>query len=267
VKAIRVLIVDDEPLARRGVRQLLACHDGFEVVSECRDGAEALRALAAHRPDLVFLDVEMPGLGGLDVVRRHGPERMPLTVFVTAHDEFAVEAFEAAAVDYLVKPLVEARFAAAIARVRERIRMHDAVALARELSSLLEGQGQSAGAAPTGGASRRTIPIPTPTGELLLDSERIEWVTAEDDGVVIHEGGRSHRIRMPLAALEDALDPSRFARIHRSAIVRLDRVREWRDAPSEREATVILTDGTRLPVSRRRLAAVKALLRSAGRER
>jgi len=265
VKAIRVLIVDDEPLARRGVRQLLARHEGFEVVAECRDGAEALRALAAHGPDLVFLDVEMPGLGGLDVVRRHGPERMPLTVFVTAHDEFAVAAFEAAAVDYLVKPLVEARFAAAIARVQERIRMHDAVALARQLSSLLEGHG--AAAAAIGSTPRRTIPVPTPTGELLLDADRIEWVTAEGDGVVIHENGRVHRVRMPLAALEAALDPARFARIHRSAIVRLDRVREWRDAPSEREASVILTDGTRLPVSRRRLAAVKALLRSAGRGR
>jgi len=267
VTAIRVLIVDDEPLARRGVRQLLARHQGFEVIGECRDGVEALRALATLGPALVFLDVEMPGLGGLEVVRRHGPERMPLTVFVTAHDEFAVAAFEAAAVDYLVKPLVEARFAAAIARVRERVRMHDAVALARRLSSLLDGGLGSAPAAVEGSPPRRTIPIPTPTGELLLETDRIEWVTAEDDGIVIHEGGRTHRVRMPLAALEETLDPARHARIHRSAIVRLDRVREWRDAPSEREALVILTDGTRLPVSRRRLAAVKASLRSAGRTR
>ncbi len=116
---IRALIVDDEPLARRGIRQLLAPYADIEVVGECRDGSEAVRGLAMLRPDLVFLDVQMPGLDGMGVVRIHGAERMPVTVFVTAHDEFAVRAFEAQALDYLVKPLSESRFRATITRVRE----------------------------------------------------------------------------------------------------------------------------------------------------
>ncbi|MGH7674127.1 MAG: LytR/AlgR family response regulator transcription factor, partial [Gemmatimonadales bacterium] len=137
---IRALIVDDEPLARRGIRQLLAPYPDIVVVGECRDGREALRALATVQPapDLVFLDIQMPGLDGLDVIRMHGARRMPVTVFVTAHDEFAVRAFEAQALDYLVKPLFEARFHATIARVRERMRVRDAVALAARLSALLD---------------------------------------------------------------------------------------------------------------------------------
>ena len=119
---IRALIVDDEPLARRGVRQLLAPYRDIEVVGECRDGREALRALTTLTPDLVFLDIQMPGLDGLEVIRMHGVERMPAVIFVTAHDEFAVRAFDAHALDYLVKPLSEARFRAAITRVRERMR-------------------------------------------------------------------------------------------------------------------------------------------------
>ena len=136
---VRTLIVDDESLARRGIRQLLAPYPEFAVVGECRDGRDAVRALATLKPDLVFLDVEMPGLDGLGVIRVHGADRMPLTVFVTAHEEFAVRAFDAHALDYLVKPLGEARFRAMIERVRERLRLNDAVVLAGQLSALLAG--------------------------------------------------------------------------------------------------------------------------------
>src|SRR5262245_2617369 len=122
---IRALIVDDEPLARRGVRQLLSAFPDITVVGECRDGKEALRALATLAPDLVFLDIQMPGLDGFAVIRAHGVDRMPAIVFVTAHDEFAVRAFETQALDYLVKPLGEARFRATISRVRERLRLQD----------------------------------------------------------------------------------------------------------------------------------------------
>ncbi len=140
---IRALIVDDEPLARRGIRQLLTPHPDIVVAGECRDGREAVRALATVKPDLLFLDIQMPGLDGMGVIRVHGAERMPLTVFVTAHDEFAVRAFEAQALDYLVKPLTETRFNATIARVRERIRVLDAVALAGKLSALLQADDSS----------------------------------------------------------------------------------------------------------------------------
>src|SRR4029434_10174535 len=126
---VRTLIVDDEALALRGIRQLLAPYPEFVVVGECRDGREAVRALATLAPDLAFLDIEMPGLDGLGVIRVHGVEKMPLTVFVTAHDEFAVRAFDAHALDYLVKPLEESRFAKALARVREQLRSARAVDL------------------------------------------------------------------------------------------------------------------------------------------
>jgi two-component system, LytTR family, response regulator len=259
VPEIRALIVDDEPLARRGIRQLLAPYPDIVVVAECRDGREAVRALATLQPppDLVFLDIQMPGLDGLGVIRIHGPQRMPVTVFVTAHDQFAVRAFEAQALDYLVKPLSEARFRATIARVRERIRVNDAVALAARLSALLRGAREADGRpAP----ADTTLAVPTDTGELLLESGEIDWIGAEDDHVGIHAGGRHYRVRAALSGIEARLDPARFTRIHRSAIVRLDHVRAWK-AGDAGDAVVVLRDGTELPVSRRRLAQVKALLR------
>jgi len=229
--------VDDEPLARRGIRQLLAPYPDIEVVGECRNGSEAVRGLTTLRPDLVFLDVQMPGLDGLGVVRIHGAECMPVTVFVTAHDEFAVRAFEAQALDYLVKPLSEARFRATIARVRERVRSARA---------------------------RTWIAVPSAQGEVLIDAGEIDWIEAQDYHAEIHAGGKPYRVRQSLSALEARLDPARFARVHRSAIVRLDQVREWKTTAPGRggEAVVVLRDGKSLPVSRRRLAQVKSRLRS-----
>ena len=267
VAEIRALIVDDEPLARRGIRQLLAPYADMVIVGECRDGREALRALATVKPDLVFLDVQMPGLDGLGVIRVHGAERMPMTVFVTAHDDFAVQAFEAQAIDYLVKPLSETRFRAAITRVRERIRVNDAVALAARLSALLGSEAARLGPEP---GNRRSlagtsIAVPTESGELLIDADEIDWIEAEDYQAGIHAGRRHFRVRESLAALEARLDPARFVRVHRSAIVRLDQVREWKAGGSDRDAVVVLRDGTELPVSRRRLAEVKSLLRPPGK--
>jgi two-component system, LytTR family, response regulator len=229
---IRALIVDDEPLARRGIRQLLMPYPEVTVVGECRDGREAVRALAAERPDLVFLDVEMPGLDGLDLINLHGAGRMPLIVFVTAHQQYAVQAFEAQALDYLVKPLSEARFRATMSRLAERIRSRQPGA---------------------------RIAVPTPDGALLLDAGEIVWIEAEDDHAVLHATSGRHRVRQSLAALETRLDPDRFARVHRSAIVRLDQVREVR-TDGGGETTLVLRDGAVLPVSRRRAARIKDLL-------
>ena len=232
---LRALIVDDEPLARRGIRQLLAPYRDIVVVGECRDGREAVRSLAALQPDLVFLDVEMPGLDGLGVIRAHGAERMPLTIFVTAHEEFAVNAFEIAAVDYLVKPLSERRFRAAIARVRER---------------------QGAGRGSTGIAP---LVVSTAGGDILIDPAEVSWIEAQDDHALLHVRARVYRLRASLAALATRLRPARFARVHRHALVRLDDVRELR--ANGGEAVMILKDGTAVPVSRRQLGAVRALLK------
>jgi len=263
---IRVLIVDDEPLARRGIRQLLAPYPDFVVVGECRDGREAVRALATVKPDLVFLDIQMPGLDGMRVIRVHGAEHMPLTVFVTAFDEFAVQAFETHALDYLVKPLSEARFRATIARVRARIRLHDAVELAGRLAALLASdaarthRGPRADTAVRGSRGER-LAVPTATGELWLDAEDIEWIVASDDYARVRAGGKDYRIRESLASIESRLDPAQFLRVHRSTVVRIDGVRELKLDPSG-GATVALRDGTERPVSRRRLAQVRAMLRS-----
>ncbi len=231
---IRVLVVDDEPLARRGIRQLLARHRDMVVVGECRDGREAARALETLDPDLVFLDVQMPGLDGFGVLGSQPAGRKPAVVFVTAFDEFAVRAFEANAVDYLVKPLAEARFEATLARVRDRLRRT--------------------------GTAPEEILVPTATGRLLLDTREIGWIEARDYYACVHAGAKRYLVRESLRALERELNPAHFLRVHRGAIVRLDQVRELR--ASTRGLVAILRDGSSVPVSRRRRERLKSLLHS-----
>jgi two-component system, LytTR family, response regulator len=273
---IRALIADDEPLARRGIRQLLQAHPDVAVVGECRDGRETLRALDALAPDLLFLDVQMPELDGFAVLGARGAERMPAVVFVTAYDEFAVRAFETHALDYLVKPVSEARFAAALGRVRERLRSAEALALARQLRALLATRAEHVhGGAPGAPAAfrasddagarqaARRLVVPTAVGDLVLDVGEIEWIQADDYYAAVYALGRRHLIRESLASLEARLDPARFVRVHRSAIVAIDRVRELRTGASG-ESAVVLRDGTRVPVSRRRREQVGEALRRGG---
>ena len=266
---LRVLIVDDEPLARRGVRQLLAQEPDTTVVGESRNGREATRALRELAPDLVFLDVQMPDLDGFGVLREHGVERMPLVVFVTAHDEFAVQAFEAHAVDYLVKPLNAGRFARTMARVRERHRAGAVMQIASQLGAML--------AAVQGDASRdagrldwpvidsryaRRLVVPTPTGDTVVEVDTIDWIEADDYYARLHVGRSQHLLRQSLNTLVEQLDPSAFVRVHRSAIVRLDRIRRVQGAG--RRVVVVLADDTRVPVSRRRSAELRSLVRRQG---
>ena len=271
---IRALIVDDEPLARRGIRQLLEAYDDITVVGECRNGRDALAALDALAPDLVFLDVQMPELDGFEVLRARGPARMPYVIFVTAYDEFAVKAFETHALDYLVKPVSDARFATALERVRERMRFTEALALSQRIGDLLAAQAlhiargdapaaesaRAEGSLPGTIAPARRLIVPTSTGDLVLDVDEIDWIQAEDYYAAVHARGRRHLIRESLASLEQRLDPHRFARVHRSAIVPLDRVREMRTIGGG-ESVLVLRDGTRVPVSRRRREQVSSLIR------
>jgi two-component system LytT family response regulator len=258
MREIRALIVDDEPLARRGIRQLLEREADVTVVGEARNGREALRALRTLDPELVFLDVQMPEVDGFGVLRAVGPERMPPVIFVTAYDAFAVRAFDAHAIDYLVKPLREARFAEAVQRVRERLRSADAVTLSRQLSALLATT-DDVRVTPSVATGRRIV-VPTSTGELVLDAEEIDWIEADDYYAAVHTRGRRHLIRESLSSLEARLDPAQFVRAHRSAIVNLDRVREYRTEPPG-ECALLLRDGTRIAVSRRRREQVVELLR------
>jgi two-component system LytT family response regulator len=247
---IRVLVADDEPLARRGVRQLLAPHRDMTVVGEARNGAETLRALDQLSPDLLFLDVQMPEMDGFEVLRARGADRMPAVVFVTAHDQFAVRAFEAHALDYLVKPLQVERFEAALQRVRERLRLMEAADLASRLTALLDAE---KAVREKCGVERLVVPIAT--GDLVIPVAEIDWIGADDYYACLHVGTRSHLLRESLASLETRLDPRRFARVHRSAIVQIDRIRELQGDE------VVLRDGIRVAVSRRRRAAIEGLLR------
>jgi len=248
---IRAIIVDDEPLARRGVRQLLSSHRDVDVVAEARNGREAIRAIRELKPDLLFLDVQMPELDGFDVLREIGVSAMPEVIFVTAHDEFAVRAFDAHALDYLVKPLEEARFADALERMRERIRSVKAVDVSRKLSALLAMREQE--------RTKQRILVPTASGELVLEADEIDWIESDDYYAAVHALRGRHLIRESLASLEQRLDGSRFVRAHRSAIVNVDRIREV--TSEQGETLLILTDGRRVPVSRRRRALVTKFLR------
>jgi two-component system LytT family response regulator len=247
---IRVLVADDEPLARRGVRQLLAPHPDMTVVGEARNGAETLTALDTLSPDLLFLDVQMPEMDGFEVMRVHGADRMPAVVFVTAHDQFAVRAFEAHALDYLVKPLHVERFEAALQRVRERFRLIEAAGAAARLAALL---GAEKAEREKYGVDRLVVPIAT--GELVVPVADIDWIGADDYYACLHVGANCHLLRESLMSLETRLDPRRFARVHRSVIVQIDRIRELRGDE------LVLRNGVRLVVSRRRRSAIEILLR------
>lgn len=243
---LRVLIVDDEIHARRGLRMLLDQERDVEVVGEAASGDDAVRSILGLAPDLVFLDVEMPGLNGVEVVREVGADAMPAVVFVTAYDQYAVAAFDAAAVDYLLKPFTDTRFAKALARARERLRS-GAVADAR-LDMLVERL--APGHAPL---QRFTIKV----GDALrvFEVDAIDWIQADEYYSKLHIGGEVHLVRKTMSALADELPQDRFARIHRSTIVNLDRVAAL-EPLFQGDFTVILKGGQRLRMSRRRREAL-----------
>jgi two-component system LytT family response regulator len=254
---MRVLIVDDEPIARRGIRQLLAAEQDTEIAGEARNGKEAVRLLRTLSPDLVFLDIQMPELDGFAVLRQIESARLPAIIFVTAYDSFAVRAFEAHALDYLVKPVGEARFRDALSRARERLRSKEALALSRrkilELNGIEEVQAASIPPA------RRLI-IGAAGSDLILDVSEIAWIEADDYYAAVYAGGRRHLVRESLASLEARLDRRQFIRAHRRALVNLAEVREIRRLATG-ERVMVLKDGSRLPLSRRRQQKVQAAMR------
>lgn len=252
MKTIRILVADDEPLARRGVRQLLAKHEDMTVVGECRNGRDTLSALEALSPDLLFLDIQMPEMNGFEVIRAAGVNRMPIVVFVTAHDDFAVHAFETHALDYLVKPLNADRFDSTMVRVRERLKLVRDAQRAGRLEALLAAECslQQNGL--------QHIVVTLGTGELFVPTSGIDWIEAEDYCSRLHVGTKTYLIRESLISLQKRLSPQHFARIHRSAIVRVDRIREVRGAGYG--GGIILHDGSQLPLSRRNRASLQKLL-------
>jgi two-component system LytT family response regulator len=225
---MRALIVDDEPLARDGLRMLLAEHADIELVGEAGNAAEALALVDAVQPDLMFVDVQMPGMSGLELAAALPPDRAPAIVFITAYDEFALRAFDVHALDYVLKPIDEQRFAEAIRRAR------------------LQHRG---GTAPPVEIRPTRIAIRDGESIVFVPVDDIDWVEAADYYVEIHAGGRSYLMRETMQRLQAQLDPDRFVRIHRSRLVNRDRVREVR-WESRGEMVVVTTSGVALKVAR-----------------
>lgn len=235
----RALIADDEPAARRGVRQLLAAFPEFDIAAECRNGAEVLAALDAYAPDVVFLDIQMPGIDGFEVIRRRTVERMPAVVFLTAFDQFAIRAFEAEALDYLVKPVTRARFAATMKRLVRRLRSAPATL-------------------------DETLVVTTSRGATVLHLSDVDWIEAAGNYAQLWIGPRSYFLRESLQLLEARARQHGFMRAHRRALVRLGGVRELTRTRAG-ALVAVLGCGTRIPVSRRRRAAFAAAVRLLGR--
>lgn len=239
---LRVIVVEDEPVARRLLVDLLSAHTDVRVIDQCWHGAQAVEAIARLRPGLVFLDVKLPELDGFGVIERIGAEQMPPVVFVTAFDEFAVRAFDVHALDYLVKPFSDARFAATLERARRNLGERPAP----RLRALLDGDG---------GDALDRFAIRIGGRSLVIAAREVEWVEAQDYYVVLHVGGAAHLLRRSIRALDARLDERRFVRVNRAAIVNLDHV-QLLERRSIGHWTVRLTSGIELQVSRRRRSAV-----------
>jgi two-component system LytT family response regulator len=257
---IRTLVVDDEPLAREGLRLLLAADPEVSIVGEACNGPEAVRLIREQRPDLVLLDVQMPELNGFEVLARLGPGEVPAVIFVTAYDRYALRAFDIHALDYLLKPFRDDRFHDAVGRAKAQIRLARMSDLSQRLMSVLSTYGERDGApAPTSVPVAAAPAAPEPwvrrlairdTGRVVfLDVDEIEYIEAADYYVQIHAGGKAYLHRETMQSLEARLDPERFMRIHRSAIVNSRRIRELR-SEGRRDLVVVLTGGAELRVAR-----------------
>ena len=236
---IRTLIVDDEPLARRRIRSLLSTEPDIEVVGESGDGTSAVSSILESKPDLVFLDVQMPELDGFGVLEKVCTVHLPLIVFVTAYDRYAVKAFESHAVDYLLKPFKRERFFDALARVKEYFRQNDSTEYEERLAQMFRQMKQT----------KERLVIRAGGRLIFLRYADIDWIEAAANYARIHVGKELHTIREKISTLEEKLDPQTFVRIHRSIIVNADKIREIQSC-GPGEYVVILRDGKELPLGR-----------------
>lgn len=245
--ALRVVVADDEALARHLLTTLLAREPAVTVVAECANGPETIAAVREHAPDVLFLDVRMPGASGIEVLERLGPDAVRAVVLVTAFDDYAVAAFDHHALDYVMKPVDADRFRTTMQRVRERLRQQRSATLAEAtLRALAEAYGATGG---TREPYLSRIVVRSTKSVAVVDLADVDWIEADDDYLRLHAGARTHLVRGTLSALESQLDPAEFVRIHRSTIVRLSRVKEL--VPQlHGDYEVRLTTGTQLRLSR-----------------
>lgn len=261
--SIRALIVDDEPLARTGVRQLLDSVEDIHIIGEAGDGPEAVRQIQEEAPDLVFLDVQMPEMSGLEVVREVGVDKMPMTIFVTAYDEYALDAFDAHALDYLLKPIDEERLAEALDRARTQLQRAEAEDLSDRLRAVLDryAADEEDDRAPDEPLERFTV-----RGRkriYFVDADDVQWIESEGDYVALCDGEEKHLIRATMKELTERLDPERFLRVHRSYIVNTNYVTELRPL-DHGTYRLIMACGTPLKTSRGYRENVEALIGADG---
>lgn len=256
---IKTLIVDDEPLARRNLRLLLAKDPQIEVVDECRNGREAVKAINSLAPDLIFLDIQMPEMDGFDVLAQVGPEHIQAIIFVTAFDQYALKAFDVHALDYLLKPFDDERFAHALERAKAQIEAREINRLSKRLLALLEAR-ESERKTPTSQQSYLTRVMIKASGRVvLLKVDEIDFIEADGNYAKLHVGRKAHLLREKMNDLEGQLDPAKFVRIHRSIIVNLDRIKEMHPHFNG-DYIVVLEDGRQLRMSRTRREHLEARL-------
>jgi len=249
--SLRALVVDDEPLARRSVIRFLKNHSEVEIIGECGDGGSAVKSIRAENPDLVLLDIQMPEMDGFEVVRQIGRERMPATIFVTAYEDYALRAFDSNALDYLLKPVEKSRFERALDRAKQRIADKSQRELGERITAALEQVKRQ-------DEYLERLPVAENDRILLVKTREIDWIEAEGNYCRLHVGQRSYEIRATLTALDRKLNPRDFARIHRSTIVNVHRIREiqpWFHGYH----VVLLENGQELRMSRYKDTVAKEL--------
>jgi two-component system LytT family response regulator len=239
---IKVLVIDDESLARDLIIEMLKAFDEFQIVGECSDGLEAVKTIERLRPDLIFLDVQMPVLNGLEVIEEIKDEYLPEIIFVTAYDNYAIRAFDFHAIDYLLKPYSRSRFRKAVLHAKERISQQNGVETRQQMSSLLENHKNKP-------PHLQRIFVKDNGKIILLEPDAIDWIEADDKYLQLHTMKKTHLIRQTLNSIEAELDPNIFLRIHRSTIVNLTRVKEIHPLFNG-EYVLILQDGNKLTLSR-----------------
>ncbi|MDQ2889696.1 MAG: LytTR family DNA-binding domain-containing protein [Gemmatimonadota bacterium] len=274
MRDIRALLVDDEPWANEGLRAMLQRHADVTVIGECANGRDAVVAIGRDAPDVVFLDVQMPELDGFAVLAEIGCKPRPILIFVTAHDEYALRAFDVQAMDYLLKPVSEEKLGRTVQRVRSQLEQGDALVARERPAQPRPGHAPATQEIEPGSDARNTavqhtalpylsrLAVRTGRRQVVVPVTDIDWIAADDYCVNIIANGRRHLMRASLTSLEQRLDPAIFVRVHRSALVNVTRVKEWNQRPFRR-LVLVMSDGALLPVSRSRKAHFIELLTGA----
>jgi two-component system LytT family response regulator len=258
-RKLRTVIVDDEPLARRTIRDLLADDPEIEVVAECGTGPEAVAFMREQPPDLLFLDIQMPGMNGFEALAQVEFESIPAIIFVTAFDQYAVKAFEVHALDYLMKPFTDKRFVEALQKAKTNIELREISRLSQSLLTVLRNREESEPRTARPNAFLRRFMIRSGGRVAFIKADTVDWIAADDYYIQLRIAGKAHLLRMSMNELEEKLDPKQFLRIHRSVIVNVDRVKELHQNPNG-EYVVVLKDATELKLSRNRRERLERFL-------